>query len=765
MPPVAGKDKETGSGEPKQRRRPGRVPVSCAECRRLKLRCDRKVPCETCVKRGCAAICPEGSLTTGKSGRLALADAEELHRKIEHLRARSAALEDALKSLQAAVCDEPHPLLAEDTQRSNSDSSSSPPDGPLLSREDEEFLDSFGTLTLGLRGEARFFGQTSRSEYLIHAPSLTTACSKLSYPHLSPELVGEAMVDLEVVCDNLCVRDEIRNLMPSLSQACRMCEIFLERGRYMWCPIPREQLFDEIMGSVYRSGTQACNLASTHAFSLLFTIFSLATLFDLDQPPYSVEAQEYHLLARVCLRFAPPVSDTTLIAVQTMIYMAQYLELSDAEPAHSASHKSWLLIGTAVKLGHSIGLHVNSSRWKLDEEASQRRCRVFWQLFFQDTWLSFGFGRPPSMSLAFIDCEFPKDPEEQVTNEGHKNWGFHHWTWQYTKLLHNIITTIFGAKSPAYSTMLEFDRKIRDFPIPYVFRPKCGQVESPSPTLELFMQRFFILSSKESSLLSLHRPFFAQALNEQPQDLLRHRYGPSVMAIYRSAWRCIEGANQLYKTSPALASRLGIIWSQCLAGGIVMCLLITRASSSTLAGSSLHELDNLIELFEKASETCPIANNNLDVVRKLWRQGHETMNKTQPQGNPELSTKELDRLGGKTHLISPAESSNSSSVPTPPYDPSSNMTLPVPADFIHPTIMQDLRAFDGVDATFDFDQFNFDLPTDLQSHASQVAPDVIDEMFRSQPAFANYPEVETVPAPGLPVLDATWQSFVEQLGF
>ncbi|KAF8131479.1 hypothetical protein EV363DRAFT_165999 [Boletus edulis] len=27
----------------KERKKPGRVPTSCAECRRLKLRCDRKV--------------------------------------------------------------------------------------------------------------------------------------------------------------------------------------------------------------------------------------------------------------------------------------------------------------------------------------------------------------------------------------------------------------------------------------------------------------------------------------------------------------------------------------------------------------------------------------------------------------------------------------------------------------------------------------------------------------------------------------------------
>lgn len=30
---------------------------------------------------------------------------------------------------------------------------------------------------------------------------------------------------------------------------------------------------------------------------------------------------------------------------------------------------------------------MNSARWKLDEVNAQRRSRVFWQLFTQDTWI------------------------------------------------------------------------------------------------------------------------------------------------------------------------------------------------------------------------------------------------------------------------------------------------------------------------------------------------------------------------------------------
>jgi len=70
--------------EPAKKRRRGATRLSCAECRRslqspfsfispflnilvfrLKLRCDRGIPCGSCVKRGCGAICPDGNYILG----------------------------------------------------------------------------------------------------------------------------------------------------------------------------------------------------------------------------------------------------------------------------------------------------------------------------------------------------------------------------------------------------------------------------------------------------------------------------------------------------------------------------------------------------------------------------------------------------------------------------------------------------------------------------------------------------------------------------
>ncbi|KAI0370469.1 hypothetical protein BV20DRAFT_1052490 [Pilatotrama ljubarskyi] len=783
-------------------------------------------------------------ITGGKGTRQAVADVEDLKKKIEALQNRSKALENALRTIQSAVSDEPHPLLQEGENGATSSSSGSPSshfspptDVPVLSADEEEdVLDAFGTLTLGLRGESRFFGQTSRSEYLIHAPEQLSA-KDVPLPRLSRKMVEEAQKELDVQLHNADLAKEMMELLPPLSQAFQMCETFLECGKFAWYPVPRKYILDDIIGVIYHAPGENCNVATLHSTSLMWIIYALATLLDTSKPPYAVEAQEYYLLARVALRFAPPAHDTTLTAIQTMIYMTHYLEMSDCEPAHTQSHKAWMQIGQAVKLGHSIGLHVSSSRWRLGPDAALQRNRVFWQLFVQDLWLSFGFGRPPSMNLDFVDCEIPKDPEVVSSDQDPREAGFHVWTWQYTRMLYSIMTTAFGAKQPNYAKVMEMDRRVRDFPVPSALRVQCGVTEEQRPTPALVLQRLLATLLKETTLLNLHRPYFSQALNDMPDDPLKHKYGPSVMAIWRSAWRIFTSARCAYKAVPGIAARMGIMWSHALSGSIVMCLLVTRAPSSNLAQCSLTELDKLCELFEEAASQSQIASNNIAVIRKLRKQAHDAINKAHAAEDSARIHSELDRLGGKTHLICPTEErkwqkceksySRTRRPGTADYSSPASTAAesPVQPDMIHPTIMQDLRAFDDFQPGSDWlqgdgsggaggggggggtgpsgvQQFNLDFP-------STAFPDPLQAEFPLFPDFDfvggasvgtpssgagsasgggtgavngggmaaaggagggvdpwSHPmQAALDPPPGVPVLDATWQAFVEQLGF
>jgi hypothetical protein len=70
------------------------------------------------------------------------------------------------------------------------------------------------------------------------------------------------------------------------------------------------------------------------------------------------------------------------------------------------------------------------------------------------------------------------------------------------------------------------------------------------------------------ALLNIHRRYFTQALQDQPNDLLKHKYGPSVMAMYRSAWRMIESHSQAVRRIPKHIERLSLFWSHALSAAV-----------------------------------------------------------------------------------------------------------------------------------------------------------------------------------------------------
>ncbi|CAE6405038.1 unnamed protein product [Rhizoctonia solani] len=94
-----------------QRRR-GVGPLSCRECRRLKLKCNRQFPCTSCERRGCASVCPNGVVEAGRgSRRHILATTSQLQETVRCLGTRISELEEALEESHAKYSSIPHPLL------------------------------------------------------------------------------------------------------------------------------------------------------------------------------------------------------------------------------------------------------------------------------------------------------------------------------------------------------------------------------------------------------------------------------------------------------------------------------------------------------------------------------------------------------------------------------------------------------------------------------------------------------------------------------
>lgn len=164
----------------------------------------------------------------------------------------------------------------------------------------------------------------------------------------------------------------------------------------------------------------------------------------------------------------------------------------------------------------------------------------------------------------------------------------------FTFLLHSITEIALGPKQPVYSVVIDCDRKIRDFEVPVQWRISA---EDDSLPLDVAMYRWLVISAKETgtllfrdsysfrnesnhlsplllviALLNLHRGYVAQLLQEAPGDLQRHRYLPSVVAIYRSAWRLIRGLATTWRIIPKFLSRVSLAWSHGLSAA-VRCVL------------------------------------------------------------------------------------------------------------------------------------------------------------------------------------------------
>ncbi|KAK7062843.1 deoxycytidyl transferase [Paramarasmius palmivorus] len=297
MPQATQKDPALQRAQDKEAKR-ARGALSCAECRRLKLKCDKTVPCSSCKRRGCSAICPNGSLITGQGTRFVLADTEKLHEKIAQMSDRIRLLEDALTILHSSTgATEPHPLLDRDALKIKSIielhaaiSQGQGPERPQPEEEteDSQYIDAFGTLAIRDDGAATFYGRSAGQEsILIGEVSPPEPRSSRPTPTLNSTPHTNNGTGFGIISPNLSqhwpqplLRAEGSNLPPILTnlshsfplsasqkgldldtlvdtylpvwpEALRLCNLYLEQAPWFFGAVTQAQLFDELLPMWY----------------------------------------------------------------------------------------------------------------------------------------------------------------------------------------------------------------------------------------------------------------------------------------------------------------------------------------------------------------------------------------------------------------------------------------------------------------------------------------------------------------------------------
>ncbi|KAI0783269.1 fungal-specific transcription factor domain-containing protein [Abortiporus biennis] len=691
MPQAArGSAKSGGDDKPKegltkaqeQEFKRARGAISCAECRRLKLKCDKTVPCASCKRRGCASICPNGSLTTGQGTRFILADTDRLHRKIGDMSDRIRQLEDALSISHSATAHDTHPLLRREllgvksVLELHAATHSSVSTGSVVEQvveEDTQFVDTFGTLAVREDGASTFYGRSAGTESLLldehSSEELSQSHSQNGLASLHPALdrltfsfPAAPSVDI-AVADIMQLMEEY---LPPWPRAAQLCDLYLEQAPWFFGAITRRQLVEEALPMFYTeaaaaagmtssanvdtgihqvnsaqvspgssggiaSSTVAFNLqpgstsasshtASAHDLGLIFVVFCFGALTDPDLPaaPHNMEASRYYQLTRAALALEPVLDRPPSVVTVQTLSLMAIYQGLVAD--ENSIESTWALMGLSSRLAQSIGLHRDCSRWKLSPYEVQKRRALFWEIFITDCWQSLATGRLATFSLPFVDAELPSDPDQTIAEDGTPQPSFPAWKAKFGKeCVSAVVENCLTTTAPKYSVILDVDRKIRDMELPkYAQADHAPKGVGLGQTMSYFMPKNY----RDLTLLYVHRSYFARALSDFPTEPMRSPFAPSFLAGYRSACSLLGGIREQFSLFPVQIARFWVLWTHAFSAAVMLGSVVTHGPATKIAQAALSELRSADELFQKATEHGGRAIKFSPIVHRLYEKAY-----------------------------------------------------------------------------------------------------------------------------------------------
>ncbi|KAG1752130.1 hypothetical protein EDB19DRAFT_1628029 [Suillus lakei] len=611
----------------------------------------------------------------GKGSRFVGVAEEYLRHKAVKLEERMRSLEDALAILQVNTSTPPHPLLTKMWSTEEADNGCSVDTTPMTAEFNlHGLIDALGSLHLDgdpQSGAAHFFGPSGGAESLLLVCLIySSRASKPVIPETSPPEVQEIDSDylpsqISVLCRAFPftppglpqghIREMIESYLPSIQRAVSLCETFLKSLSWMFQIVSRQQIIDQLIPLIYRPGIKSLERPryGPHDLALLFSVLAVGALVDPTLPPYNAEARHYERMARAALCLQSVFSKRSVVTVKALNVMSVYYGMCGIE-SNLALCYSFLSLAGQAALQVSSQLQ-DPSRWGFEGREAYERRSYFWTLFSQTLWQSLVTGRPPVIMPAVVDCQIPSDFDEATYQSGEIPIGFGNWSSRYTmECLAPIIEVTQAAKPPNYQTILELDRKIREFAVP-VFSNPTHFDRAPMEMRSFAQSRY-----RELTLMLLHRGFFAQAMADFPSDPLRSPVGRSFMVAYQCASILITLTINQFELQPVLCSRVWRIWSFAFSAAVIIGTVAIRRLGIKLDPDPFEHLERACSLFHDAAQTSSRAKNALPILLRLRQKAvHARMDPLQhtshlPSPRSSESGDEPDELeifGGRTLLV------------------------------------------------------------------------------------------------------------------
>jgi len=155
------------------------------------------------------------------------------------------------------------------------------------------------------------------------------------------------------------ILDSLLSLLPPYPRATTLCETYIEHAAWIFQPIRREELIDDILAPLYALAQKRKNNISVpeteypaHTIAVLFMVFTQGALMDLTLPSCNQEAENYFQLGRIALSLRPVLEAPTTQTVQALALMG-YCYSNGGNKRYTLD-SAWSSIALASKLGQSV---------------------------------------------------------------------------------------------------------------------------------------------------------------------------------------------------------------------------------------------------------------------------------------------------------------------------------------------------------------------------------------------------------------------------
>ncbi|GAA6037354.1 hypothetical protein JCM8097_008526 [Rhodosporidiobolus ruineniae] len=662
-----------------------RATLSCSECRRLKLRCDRQVPCSSCVKRGLSSLCPDGQLTPTRTSKLA---------------ASATALAERVELLESLLRQNGHPIpplpaaanFAIDMAARRREAQN--PGGAAAA----------ATGSAGAGGEAGASGEEDELDLVAMgsedsaSPRRDSVQEEMTAQSSSapdqPEAAGDDRPTFPFPAATMSLK-EIQEALPPKDEVVRLSNLYWDHCSYMFCPITPEDYWDDYLESAFSSDPHGPKLAC------VLMAISLGAAFDPALPATApTQSQRYFDLGQAALSVSRFL---THLAVVQALHLCGNILFN--RPKQENGEAFFPLFAVAVKGAQSMGLHRDPDAWGLDAQEANRRRVAFWELLALDRMSSFKSGRPYTIHAAHYDTAMPEATSSCCKDK-----------WRLAEFLGEAIDNLWSVKQATYTVVTTMDQKLRALFIDSIGVRHCralptgafsqpGSIPPVLPegvvdaevdgALKDTMEQHTWAMTYSAVLFYMHKAAFAQSLDRYPDEPLQSPWGLSVrVVVLEAASYILNLARSWMSLNTALCSRWWHISFHLFVAGVAQSSYVIRSPSSMLTPHALAQLKETVSIFEMSALDGTPGAILLPRMREFRQKAHHAVFSARNIPRPpseagsaeEVSSTALDllSLGTTTRWSRSTKSAATPGVSAPSTADPAQPALPLSLPFAYP---------------------------------------------------------------------------------